>query len=171
MRLAVFLSTVAAASALAVSAHAGPLGPVSTINVSIGNDLQVRADDEDYGPKELEFLVNDLRQSVEQALTRSGDLSATGGTLDLVIEDAVPNRPTMRQLSVKPGLSYESFGIGGAKISGVLTTADGRQIPVAYSWYETDIRWSQVATTWMDVENTFDRFGRRLASGEAVVSR
>lgn len=169
MRLAAFFTTIATTSALAFAAQAAPLGPVSTVHVAIGPDLQRQA--KDYGQKDLDDLAADLQDSVERALTRSGGLSAEGGTLELVIEDAVPNRPTMRQMSVKPGLSYESFGIGGARITGVLTTADGRQTPVAYRWYETDIRWSQTAGTWMDARNTFDKFARRLASDDAVDER
>ena len=169
MRLAAFLSTVVATSALAFGVHAAPLGPVAAINVTIGPELQAQA--KTYGQKDLDGLAVELRESVQQALERSGGLSASGGSLDLVIEDAIPNRPTMRQMSLKPGLSYESFGIGGARITGVLTTADGRQIPLAYRWYETDITWSQAASTWMDAENTFDRFARRVVSGDAVAER
>lgn len=169
MRLAIFLSTTLAATALALGANASPLGPVANINVSIGADLQDKADD--YGARELDYLTSDLRRSVERALDRDGALAASGGTLDLVIEDAKPNRPTMRQMAAKSGLSYESFGIGGATVTGVLTAADGRQTPVRYRWYESDIRWSQAASTWMDAETTFDRFARRLVSGEAASDR
>ena len=169
MRLAAFLSTVAAASALALGAQASPVGPVASINVTLSPALQAQA--KDYGQKDLDDLAADLRQSVEQALGRSGDMASAGGSLDLVLEDATPNRPTMQQLNARAGLSYESFGIGGARITGVLTTADGRRIPLDYRWYETDITWSQAASTWMDAENTFDRFARRLVSGAALSER
>jgi len=169
MRLATFLTATLAASAAAFAVQAAPLGPVADINITIGPKLQEQADE--YGQRDLDYLVADLRDSVETALARTGSLSPAGGTLDLVIEDAVPNRPTMRQMSIKPSLSYESFGIGGARIGGVLTTADGQKIPVGYRWYETDIRWSTAAGTWMDAQNTFDRFARRLANGEAVAER
>lgn len=169
MRLATFLSTTLIAVAATSAAHAAPPGPVAVVNVTIGPDLQGKADE--YGQRELDYLAADLRTSVERALDRSGDLSPTGGTLDLVLEDAVPNRPTMRQMSLKPGLSFESFGIGGAKIDGVLTMADGQRIPVGFRWYETDIRWSRTAGTWMDARNTFDRFARKLVTGEAVAER
>lgn len=169
MRLTTFVATVLAASAAAFSVQAAPVGPVADVHVSIGPELQAKAGE--YGQRELDYLATDLRTSVERTLERSGGLSATGGTLDLVIEDAVPNRPTMQQMSRKPGLSFESFGIGGARIGGVLTTADGQQIPVGFRWYETDIRWSRTAGTWMDAQNTFDRFARRLVTGEAVAER
>lgn len=169
MRLTAFVSTLLAASAAALAVHAAPLGPVAEINVTIGPDLRDKAGE--YGQRDLDYLAADLSRSVERALERVGGRSATGGTLDLVIEDAVPNRPTLRQMSLKPGLSYESFGIGGARIGGVLTTADGQRIPVGFRWYETDIRWAQSAGTWTDAENTFDRFARRLVTGEAVAER
>jgi hypothetical protein len=167
MRLVTLLTTTLAASAVAFAVQAAPLPPVATIHVTIGPELQKKADE--YGQRDLDALAADLRDSVESALKRSGGLSPSGGALDLVIEDAAPNRPTMRQMSIKPGLSYQSFGIGGAKVGGVLTMADGRKISVGYGWYETDIRWSQTASTWMDAENTFDRFARRLVTGEAVI--
>lgn len=167
MRLKALLTTTLIASAVAFAAHAAPLGPVATVNVTIGPDLQKKADQ--YGQRDLDELTVNLRDSVERSLKRSGGLSPSGGTLDLVIEDAAPNRPTMRQMSIKPGLSYESFGIGGAKIGGVLTAPDGKKTSVGYGWYETDIRWSRAASTWMDAESTFDRFARRLVTGEAVL--
>lgn len=169
MRLATFLTTTLSAVALAAAAQAAPLGPVADINVAIGPDLQEKADQ--YGQRDLDYLAAELRESVQKALARGGGPSADGATIDLVLEDAMPNRPTFRQMANKPGLSYESYGIGGARISGVLTTADGRQVPLGFGWYESDIRWSQSAGTWTDAQNTFDRFARRLARGEAVAER
>ncbi len=169
MRLAIFLTTTFSALALAAAAQAAPLVPTADINVAIGPELQAKADQ--YGQRDLDYLAAELRESVQKAFERAGGLSTDGATIDLVLEDAMPNRPTFRQMAIKPGLSYESFGIGGATISGVLTTADGRQVPLGYRWYESDIRWSQGAGTWMDAENTFDRFARRLARGEAVAER
>lgn len=169
MRLTTFLATTLSAAALAATAQTAPLVPAADISVAIGPDLQAKADQ--YGQRDLDYLAAELRESVQKAVERVGGLAAGGATIDLVLEDAVPNRPTFRQMALKPGLSYESFGIGGATISGVLTTADGRQIPLGYRWYENDIRWSRSAGTWTDAENTFDRFARRLARGEAVAER
>lgn len=170
MRLVTLLTTTLAAAAAAVTVQAAPLGPVADVRVTIGPALQDKADD--YGQRELDRLAVDLRESVTSALTRDGGgLSPSGGTLDLVIESATPNRPTMQQMNARPGLSYESFGLGGAKISGVLTTADGRKVPVSYKWFETDIRWSVGAGTWTDAETTFDRFARHLVKGDLVAER
>jgi hypothetical protein len=169
MRLATLLTTTLAATAAAFAVQAAPLGPVAEVHVAIGPALQDKADK--YGQRELDYLATDLRDSVIQAINRQGGLTPSGGTLDLVIEDAVPNRPTMREMSATPGLSYESFGLGGARVTGVLTTPDGQTVPVSYRWYETDIRWAQSAGTWSDAQTTFDRFGRQLVAGSLVAER
>ena len=166
MRLATFLTTTFSALALTAAAQAAPLGPVADVNVAIGPELQAKADQ--YGQRDLDYLAAELRESVQKAFERAGGLSADGATIDLVLEDAVPNRPTFQQMARTPGLSMESFGIGGAEITGVLNTADGQRIPVSYRWYETDIRWAIGSATWTDAQNTFDRFARRLASGGAL---
>jgi hypothetical protein len=74
---------------------------------------------------------------------RTTDAAAPGGgVLTLVIDDARPNRPTPQQLMTTQGLSMESFGVGGARISGDYVDPAGKRTPIAYSWYETDIRWA-----------------------------
>ncbi len=82
-----------------------------------------------------------------------------------------PIVPTFKQLSDKPGLSYESFGIGGAKIEGQAVAPDGAVTPLKYSYYETDIRQSWAHSTWYDAEWTINRFAARLGSGRALASR
>ncbi|MDP1630414.1 MAG: hypothetical protein Q8L66_03210 [Caulobacter sp.] len=169
MRLSALLSGILFAAAIAVGAQAAPLSGVSDINITIGPDLQAKADT--YGQRDLDGLVVDLRQSVERELARNGGLARDGAALNLVIEDAVPNRPTFRQLSRSPGLSYESFGIGGATVGGSLVTADGQDRPLHFTWYESDIWFAQYAGTWSDARKSFDRFARSLARGEALAER
>ncbi len=167
MRLSVFLTTTALAGALAVSAQAAP-ARVASINIDIGAELA--ADSDKVDARDLDFLARELRESLERELGRSGGLAADGAVLNVVIEDATPNRPTMRQMSVKPGLSYESRGIGGATLTATLVGADGASTPISYRWYESDFANTFAASTWSDAERSFDRFARRLARGEAVAS-
>lgn len=169
MKLPAFILTAVVGAAAAFSVQAAPAGGVSTINISIGQELQDKADK--YGDRELDYLSRDLRESVERELAKAGSLGPDGGRLDLVIEDAKPNRPTMQQMSHTPGLSYESRSIGGAEITGVLTTADGRTVPVRYRWYESDFFNTVAASTWSDAETTFDRFARKLAKGETLAEK
>lgn len=153
--------------ALPAAAQAQAQAPVvSRVEVVVGPDLAARTDE--LGARELDYLSADLKAAVERRLARGGALSPEGGRLTLVIDDATPNRPTMRQLGAKPGLSLLSFGIGGARISGEYVAADGARAPIRYSWYEDDIRQAAYSLTWSDAETAFDRLARRLGKGQFV---
>ena len=82
-----------------------------------------------------------------------------------------PNRPTFKQLGDKPGLSMQSFGVGGAAITGRIVAADGSEKPLSYHWYETDIRQASNNWVWSDAEWTFDRFARKLARDGEIAQR
>lgn len=148
---------LAAVTALGLAAPALAAEPEVTVRYGPGMDRKI----EEYGARDVDRLAEELRSSVLKEAARSGSLD--GARIELVLEDVIPNRPTMQQMSDKPGLSYDSFGIGGAAISGTVTTADGASRPVSYRWYESDIRWAWPAGTWRDAEQTFDRFARNLA--------
>ncbi len=156
MRIAV-LAAMTALGALTITTAATAAEP--EVTVTYGPKLERKIDG--YGARDVDRLAEDLRASVLKEAARSPALD--GARIELVLEDVVPNRPTMQQMSDKPGLSYESFGIGGASISGKVTTADGASRPVSYRWYETDIHWAWPSGTWSDAEQTFDRFARKLA--------
>lgn len=159
MRIAILAATAVLATLTAFGATAAE----PQVTVTYGPKLQDKIDE--YGVREVDRLAADLKASV---LKEAADSPAfDDARIDLVLEDVVPNRPTMQQMSDKPGLSYESFGVGGASISGTLTTADGRSVPVSYRWYETDIRWAYPSSTWTDARQTFDRFARRLVRNAA----
>lgn len=133
---------------------------VSEVKVSIGPKLAEKVDD--LGQREFDILSSQLQRSVERRLPpRPG-----GGTLELVIEDAKPNRPTPQQMGKTPGLSYQSFGVGGAQISGRYLDAAGQSTPIAYAWWESDIRWARYGSTWHDAEDAFDRLADRLAKDQ-----
>jgi len=166
MRLPAFLSTLLIVAVAAFAADARPLPAISQINITIGPALQAKADD--YGAREFEYLKADLRRAVERELAKGGAVSPSGGVLDLVIEDAKPNRPTFEQMVDRPGLSFESRSIGGAEVSGTLTLPDGSEIPLRYGWFETDFRNTLGSATWSDAERAFDRFARGLLRGDIV---
>lgn len=137
---------------------------VATVRVTIGADLASKTQLMDA--REFEYLTRELKRSVEKRLDRSGALNPNGGELTLVIEDARPNRPTMREMVARPGLSFNSFGVGGARITGEYKAPSGIATPVDYSWYETDIRWAQYRSTWSDADEAFERLADRFASGK-----
>ena len=138
------------AAALLASATAALAAPAS-VTVAVAPELQ-ETFEKTYGVREAERLTADLQASVEKTLARAGALD--GARIELTLTDVKPNRPTFKQLSDKPGLSMQSFGVGGAAISGKIISADGREKPLSYRWYET-----------------FDRFARKLARDGTVVAQ
>lgn len=137
--------------------------PVSaqSVAVSVGRDLADMADE--YGQRDVDRLVQRLDDLAEAALVHSGRYP--GARMELVLEDAAPNRPTFEQMASTPGLSMESLSLGGARISGQIIAADGTVTAVAYRWYETNIFASTAAGTWSDAERAMRRFARRLGDG------
>lgn len=157
------LATVAAASLLPAGMALADTPVVAHVEVTIGPDLAAKSNK--LGPRELDYLTRDLKRAVERRLERAGGLASAGGSLRLVIDDAEPNRPTPQQLASKPGLSMESFGNGGARISGEYVDADGASTPIRYRWYETDIWQAQYRGTWTDANTAFDRLAHRIGKG------
>ncbi|WP_304176950.1 hypothetical protein [Phenylobacterium aquaticum] len=161
MRLLLITAIAAASASTALAAPAA-------IQVRISPALQVEAT-KTYGPREVQWLADDLKRLVGQRLDATGVLD--GAQVELTLVDAKPNRPTMQQMRDKPGLSYLSHGVGGARIEGKATSVDGTVTPISYQWYETDIRNSWYQSTWGDAETAFQRLASRLARGETFASR
>jgi hypothetical protein len=162
MKLLATLTAAAIAASLGSAAFAAT---DSQVQVSIGARLQDRA--QELGQRDLDGLVTDLQRTVERELQRSG---ADVARADLVITSAQPNRPTMQQMTNRPGLSFSSFGLGGATIEGTLTTADGRTAPVRYRYYESDIRQARHTGTWGDAQRAFSLFAHRVSHRQDVSS-
>ncbi|MCR5875681.1 hypothetical protein LRS10_16820 [Phenylobacterium sp. J426] len=156
-----------AAAALLASASTALAAP-ATVSVTIGPELQAKAE-KTYGVRDVQRLADSLRGEVERRLTKSG--AHQDAQIELVLTDAKPNRPTFKQLADTPGLSMESFGIGGAAIEGRLIAADGTVTPLSYRWYESDIRQAYGDWVWSDAEVSFDRFAARLARNDARLAQ
>jgi len=157
LAICIFLAAIVAGPALAAP-------NVAAVRVAIGPDLAKKTEVMDA--REFDYLSQQLRQSIEKKLDRSGAFNSDGGELNLVIEDARPNRPTMRQLTAEPGLSFSSFGVGGARVSGEYRARSGEVTPVDYSWYETDITRAPYSSTWSDADTAFDRLANKLVKNE-----
>ena len=162
MRLIAF-----AAAAVLLSAPAALAAPAD-ISISVGPKLQAEFD-KTYGVREGQTLTRELRAKVDRELAKAG--AYDGARIELTITDVKPNRPTYKQLGDTPGLSLDSFGLGGAAIEGRIVAADGAETPIAYRWYETDIRQVYGNWVWGDATETFDRFARRLAKGQELANR
>lgn len=163
----VFLATLAT---LALAGSASAAEPLSTtsVEVKVSPELQKKAAEE-YGLRDVQRLADDLRKDVERELDRTGVLA--GGRVELTLVDARPNRPTFKQLGDRPGLSFESFGTGGATIEGQAISVDGHVTPVRYRWYESDIRQAKLTTTWSDAGRAIDRFAFQLGRGDVYARR
>jgi hypothetical protein len=159
---------IALATAALLSSATVALAAPASVTVTVGPDLHRKAI-EKYGVRDIDRLAAELRKDVERELARTG--AYDGARIELTLADVQPNRPTFKQLSDTPGLSYESFGIGGARIEGQAIAPGGAVTPIKYSWYETDIRQARAYATWSDAEWTIGRFADRLASGKSVAAR
>ena len=149
-----------AASAFAAVLMASPALAL-TVETKMSTAFQEKLDD-DIGVREARVLSDALTQKLTRVFTEQG---VQAERIVVTIEDARPNRPTMEQVSQKPGLdSMRSISLGGAKLSGIAYDAAGNEIGrFDYRWYETDLSNVVAATTWSDARSTFDKFARRFA--------
>jgi hypothetical protein len=149
------MAGVAAGSVLSIAPNAAIAQERGTVTVTYAADLQERFD-ETYGERE--------KQTLEQAIDRRiSPLLQRGYSVELEILDARPNRPTFKELGDRSGLSFQSFGLGGASMRAIVRRPDGQaSAPISYSWYEHDISQTVYQSTWGDAQTAIDRFSRRL---------
>jgi hypothetical protein len=155
------------AVALLAGAGAATAAPAS-VTVTISPELQAKAA-QSLGQRDIDALALDLRKAVERRLAKTG--AYDGARIVLELADARPNRPTFKQMSDRPGLSFESVSLGGARIEGHAIAADGAMTPLSYTYYEPDIRYAGRGGTWSDAEWTIDRFAYDLGRGQALARR
>lgn len=149
-----------AASAIAAIFMAMPAAAL-TVEARISTEFQKKLDD-DIGLREAKVLTEALTRKVSTAFANRG---ISADRVVVTIEDARPNKPTMEQVSNKPGLdSMRSISVGGARVTGIAYDAAGKEIgSLDYDWYETDLYSTLGSTTWTDARTAFDRFSRRFA--------
>lgn len=162
MRKLAFVAPLGAVLALAASPA---LAEPPTINVTLGSDLQGKV--EELGERDVSEQATRLVGVVQSTLIDRGALD--GATIDLVLTDLKPNRPTFQQLIDRPGLDgIRSVSIGGATIEGTITTADGQVQPVKYDWYSSNIGEVRGFGTWQDADRAYRRLAVNLADGRYV---
>jgi hypothetical protein len=109
------------------------------------------------GVKLSEMIVKDVTDAF------AGDLDQIGA-INVTIVDARANRPTFKELGDTPGLSMQSFSVGGASLTGDVLDAEGNVVSsLSYKYFENDIRFAQGRATWSDARRSFDRFADKLA--------
>ena len=159
---------LAAAGAILLASATTALAAPASVTVLVGPELQLKAE-KTLGVREVEGLAAQLRRTVERQLAKTP--AYDGARIELVLVDAQPNHPTFKQLGDTPGLSYESFGLGGAKIEGQAVAPNGVATPIAYEYYETNLRYARRASTWGDADSAFQQFAARLRHGDLMARR
>ena len=155
-------STLILAMALGLSAPA-IAQTRAEVTVALGASLQAKA--ADYGARDLQDLRQDLARTVRRALEWKGGGVLRPRTVDLIIEDARPNRPTFAQMGRNTALSMQSISLGGARISGKVVDRDGVAHPLAIAFYENDLRQEAGAAPWSDAQRAFDLVADGIVSG------
>ncbi len=162
MRKLAFYAPLGAVLALAATPA---LAEPPTINVTLGSELQAKVDE--LGDRDVSEQATRLVGVVQSTLIRRGALD--GATIDLVLTDLKPNRPTFQQLIDRPGLDgIRSVSIGGATIEGTITTADGQVQPVKYDWYSSNLADVRGFGTWQEADRAYRRLAVNLADGRYV---
>ena len=133
------------------------------------------ANNGNYGDKEIEFLLEDMEKEITRDFAkRDLTLSDTAPTLlRVTINKVRPNRPTHNQLSKDIGLSFSSFGIGGADVSAEIIAEGGTVVGTAdydyYSNFNDRINLSG-SSTWFDTSRAFSKFSRSLTKKLAAMN-
>ena len=161
----VLLATLAALTASpALAQPYGSPPPTDAGRVNVTTAPPLHDPSRYYGERDLAGLATDLASTVQHALAHPRGPAPVA--VDLVIEDAKPNRPTFDQLGHETSLSMNSIAIGGAKIGGWATLRDGSRVPVRFAWYESDLRSEYGPSTWSDADRAFDMLAERLSRGD-----
>lgn len=120
-----------------------------------------------YGEKDLNRLTARLEKWTSKELEKKGvNVSSDSNlVLKLTLVDVRPNRPTQKQLSKQPGLSFNSFGNGGAEIEGELFAADGSSLGIiSYGYFDTFLdEFDRNSAMWTEARRVMQRFSRRVA--------
>ena len=121
-----------------------------------------------FGDREIAFLLEDMEKEITEDFAKRGlTLSDTAPMLlRVTINEVRPNRPTHNQLKEDIGLSFSSFGIGGADVSAEIIAEGGTVVGTAdydyYSNFSDRINLSG-SSTWFDASRAFSRFSRGLS--------
>lgn len=122
-----------------------------------------------YGETALNKLVEEVYEELNEDFAKKGILVSDDAAIVLrvTLEDAKNNRPTFEQLSKEPSLSFQSFGTGGAELSGELLSASGDSLgTLSYRWFDSSIDqfgFAQANGVWSDARRAISRFSNKTA--------
>lgn len=114
---------------------------------------------ENYGIREKEIIQEILADEVDKVFGNSNY------KIEFNLINVIPNRPTLQQMADKMGLSYDSFGIGGANISGKVYDMNGKLIAESkFDYSNPSIFDARNTWTWHDAEWALERFVNKLSA-------
>lgn len=158
----------AALIALAIATPAA--ADVSTSQISFSPEFEI-ALHEEFGEREGDYLREATSAAINRAIARR-HVRGAGPSVEVVIVDADPNRPTMHQMSETPGLSMESISLGGAELRAVLRGADGAVVEeVTHRRYNISLQDVGAATTWSEARRAIRQFADKVADAYAAHAR
>ena len=145
----------------AMAALVAPAIWATPIDVTYSEDFAKKIE-EDYGAREGTYLVEDIQEDLERALERRG---VTVERIEVVINDAKPNKPTFKQLTDEPSLDrFRSRSIGGMDLTGTAYDDQGRVlVELQYDYFEHDLRDVFTGATWWDAKRASNSFARKMA--------
>lgn len=120
-----------------------------------------------YGDRSLDNLAKSLDRKMTKRFKKKGISVSEDApvTLRVTIVDARNNRPTFKQVSQEPGLSFQSIRIGGVELTADLVDQSGNTIDTMhYSYFERDFEISdQFSSVWYDANQGFNFFAKEAA--------
>ncbi len=138
-----------------------PTAAATEVAVTYSDDFAEELTD-NYGEREGETLTEEIIEDLDRAFTKAG---VDPARVDIVIVDAKPNRPTLEQMSARPGLdAFRSISLGGMKLTGTAYDADGNVLASQeYGWFENNIRDVVGSGVWTDANRASRRFATKMA--------
>lgn len=155
MKKSLFLNFVVCGAILTASSASFAQG--EQINIIFDQKLEKQFAEE-YGAKEKTVITDIIKNEIAKKF------SGKDYRYEISINEVSPNRPTMQQMDNKPSLSYQSFGVGGANLSGKVFDQSGKLIAeTKYDYHNNDIWHAQGNWTWHDAEWAVESFVKKLA--------
>lgn len=127
----------------------------SNVKISFSKDAD-KAFNEKYGAEEKVYIEKLVRDEIQKSL-------GSEYSVDVFVESATPNRPTMYQMAQTPSLSFQSFSLGGADMTGKVFDKNGNQVgEVHHKYYTPSIYEAQYSWTWHDADWAIEKFASKL---------
>jgi hypothetical protein len=156
--------TLLFSAAMWAAAGAAAAEPVMVEPIRYAADA-AKAFTERYGDRERTYLSTILSQRLTDRLRRAGaELGSGGVELETEVVSISPNRPTVKELADKQGLSPNSIRRGGARLRSRFVDADGRTLASFETYNDGQAHLLLEGNLiWDDALQTFDIHARKAA--------